>query len=75
MATAEQKRKERDGIIEAVLDDAMRLGAALGSWLRSDEGINRRAGRSAMDAARSDFASEIRRVIGPGEFSDDEPKA
>lgn len=56
----------KDESIVNVLDSAMRLGAALGNFLKSDEpwnGYNKAAALAAFRAAQEVYCNEILRVV------------
>lgn len=57
-------KEERDGRIDATIDDAMRMGAALGNWTKTDQAFpprpdTARAAVEAMDAARKVFVEHL----------------
>ncbi len=56
------KEKEKQGAIEAVLEDSIRFGAAIGSWLDCDGFVrwHQRGGAGCVKAIKEAAALEIK---------------
>ena len=52
--------EDKTEIISLYVDEAMRFGAAIGSWTKSNVPYHCRAANAAIEAARIHFAIEIK---------------
>lgn len=54
---------DEKGAIAHVIEDAMRMGAAIGSWDRSDREWHNRPGAAALEGARHVFTDMLHELL------------
>jgi len=59
MKTKQQKLADRNNTIYGIVQDAMRMGAAIGHWATDEKKTRARAGGEAMVAAEKVFFDEL----------------